>query len=69
MRFLFENREKGEGFGGRAAAAIRATLDPARTSAEIARRVQDLSQAGEINRREKPALAPPDQADERARLR
>jgi glycosyltransferase involved in cell wall biosynthesis len=46
MRFLFENREKGEAIGLRAAAAVRATLDPARTSAEIARRVQELSQGG-----------------------
>jgi glycosyltransferase involved in cell wall biosynthesis len=42
MRFIYENRAEAETIGARGAASVRATLDPALTSAQIARRVQEL---------------------------
>ena len=42
MRFVYENRRDAEAIGARGAASVRARLDPARTSAEIAQRIREL---------------------------
>jgi glycosyltransferase involved in cell wall biosynthesis len=42
MRWIYENREEGEALGARAAASIRATLNPALTSAQIRKRVEEI---------------------------
>ena len=43
MRFVYENRKEGEALGARGAASVRAILNPALTSAQIAQRVRELS--------------------------
>jgi hypothetical protein len=49
MRFLYDKRPEGKAIGARAAADVRAILDPARTSEQIARRLQELSGAGRLS--------------------
>jgi glycosyltransferase involved in cell wall biosynthesis len=42
MRFVYENRDESRDLGGRAAASVRVTMDPAITTTQIVQRVHEL---------------------------